>query len=109
MLGTRRASQRAQVMVLDGQMQVLTQPIAEAAHCGPPWMVSVPGDSHGNFGELGRGMQALAETVHTPIDLHLFSDMQASNMPGNFADMVMPGQRVARAASGGGLPRRTGR
>ncbi len=36
-------------------------------------------------------MRALAETVHTPIELHLFSDMQGSNMPANFADMVMPG------------------
>ena len=49
-----------------------------------------PGDGHGNFGELGRGMRAMAESVHTPIELHLFSDMQSSNMPGNFADMVMP-------------------
>jgi hypothetical protein len=36
-------------------------------------------------------MRALAETVHTPMELDLFSDMQESNMPGNFADMVMPG------------------
>ena len=33
----------------------------------------------------------MAETVHTPMELHLFSDMQEPNMPGNFADMVMPG------------------
>ena len=33
----------------------------------------------------------MAETVHTPMELDLFSDMQQSNMPGNFADMVMPG------------------
>jgi hypothetical protein len=50
-----------------------------------------PGDGHGDFGGLGRGMRAMAETVHTPMELHLFSDMQESNMPGNFADMVMPG------------------
>jgi hypothetical protein len=36
-------------------------------------------------------MRAMAETVHTPMELDLFSDMQTSNMPGNFADMVMPG------------------
>ncbi len=50
-----------------------------------------PGDGHATFGELGRGMRAMAETVHTPMELDLFSDMQTSNMPGNFADMVMPG------------------
>ena len=33
----------------------------------------------------------MAETVHTPVELHLFSDMQRTDMPGNFADMVMPG------------------
>jgi hypothetical protein len=28
--------------------------------------------------------------MHTPIDLHLFSDMQKTDMPANFADMVLP-------------------
>ncbi len=90
-LATRRPSQAAQVMVLGGQLQVLTQPIKDAGALRTAVENIQPGDSHGNFGELGRGMRALTETVHTPIELHLFSDMQASNMPVNFADMVMPG------------------
>jgi hypothetical protein len=90
-LATRRLSQRAQVMTLGGELQVLTQPIQDAAALRAAVEGIQPGDSHGNFGELGRGLRALAETVHTPVDLHLFSDMQASNMPANFADMVMPG------------------
>ncbi len=91
LLATRSASQRAQVMVLGAELQVLTQPIEDARALRAAVEGIRPGDSHGSFGELGRGMRALSETVHTPIDLHLFSDMQASNMPGNFADMVMPG------------------
>jgi hypothetical protein len=90
-LATRKASQPAQVMVLGGQLQVLTQPIKDAGALRAAVENIQPGDSHGNFGELGRGMRALTETVHTPVELHLFSDMQASNMPVNFADMVMPG------------------
>src|SRR3984885_4331561 len=90
-LATRRPSQRAQVMALGGDLQVLTQPIQDASALKAAVENIQPGDSHGNFGELGRGMRALAETVHTPVELHLFSDMQASNMPVNFADMVMPG------------------
>jgi hypothetical protein len=35
-------------------------------------------------------MRTLAQTVHGPIDLHLFSDMQHSAMPATFADMVLP-------------------
>jgi Aerotolerance regulator N-terminal/von Willebrand factor type A domain len=90
-LTTRRPSQRAQVMVLGGELQILTQPIQDSAALQSAVEGIQPGDSHGNFGKLGRGMRALAETVHTPIELHLFSDMQASNLPANFGDMVMPG------------------
>ena len=90
-LATRHSGQRAQVMVLAGELQVLTQPITDDALLKAAVTGIQPGDSHANFGELGRGMRALAETVHTPIDLHLFSDMQEANMPANFADMVMPG------------------
>ena len=90
-LAARKASQRAQVMVLGGELQVLTQPIKDAGALRAAVESIQPGDSHGNFGELGRGMRAMVETVHTPVDLHLFSDMQTSNMPVNFADMVMPG------------------
>jgi hypothetical protein len=39
---------------------------------------------------LGRAIRQLSETVHGPIDLHLFSDMQRTAMPANFADMVLP-------------------
>jgi len=94
-LGTRRPSQRAQVMELGGELEVLTQSAGNAGLDDGALKAAVagiePGDSHGNFGELGRGMRALAEMVRTPIELHLFSDMQGSNMPANFADMVMPG------------------
>ena len=90
-LATRKPSQRAQVMELSGELQVLTQPIKDSGALKAAVESIQPGDSRSNFGELGRGMRALTETVHTPVDLHLFSDMQASNMPVNFADMVMPG------------------
>jgi Aerotolerance regulator N-terminal/von Willebrand factor type A domain len=90
-LSTRKPSQRAQVMALGGELQVLTQAIKDSGSLRAAVEGIQPGDSRSNFGELGRGMRALTESVHTPVDLHLFSDMQASNMPVNFADMVMPG------------------
>jgi len=90
-LASRSSAQKAQVVVLGSQLQFLTQPIEDAAALQAAVQSIRPGDSHGNFGELGRGMRAMAETVHTPVELHLFSDMQSSNMPANFADMVMPG------------------
>jgi len=90
-LAARSPAQRAQVIVLGGQLQVLTQPVQDTGALRAAVESIQPGDGHGNFGELGRGLRAMAETVHIPIELHLFSDMQRSNMPANFADMVMPG------------------
>src|SRR5258707_255080 len=83
-------SQKAQIMALGGQFEVLTQPISDASQVRAALESIQPGDGHANFGDLGRSIRALGETVHGPIDLHLFSDMQRTAMPTNFADMVLP-------------------
>ena len=90
-LAKRHGSQHAQIMLLAGDLSILTQPITDQAQLTAAIDAIAPADGHSSFGELGRGIRALAETVHTPIELHLFSDMQETNMPANFADMVMPG------------------
>jgi hypothetical protein len=70
---------------------VLTQPISDEAQLRAALESIQPGDGHADFGDLGRSLRALSETEHTPIDLHLFSDLQRTAMPANFADMVLPG------------------
>jgi hypothetical protein len=90
-LAHKASGQKAQLIALGGEMRVLTQPVSDAGELRAAVEGIEPGDGHGTFGELGRGMRAMAETVHTPMELDLFSDMQESDMPGNFADMVMPG------------------
>src|SRR5260370_13030930 len=89
-LAAKSHSQKAQVMALGGQLEVLTQPIADEAQLRSALESIQQGDGHANFGELGRSIRALSETVHWSIDLHLFSDSQRSAMPANFADMVLP-------------------
>jgi Aerotolerance regulator N-terminal/von Willebrand factor type A domain len=90
MLAAKPHSQTAQVMALGGQFEMLTQPISDGAQLRAALESIQPGDGHANFGELGRSVRAMGETVHEPIDLHLFSDMQRTAMPANFADMVLP-------------------
>jgi hypothetical protein len=89
-LAAKTHSQKAQVIALGGQVEVLTQQIADAAQLRSALESIQPGDGHANFGELGGSIRAMGETVHGPIDLHLFSDMQRTAMPANFADMVVP-------------------
>jgi Aerotolerance regulator N-terminal/von Willebrand factor type A domain len=89
-LASRPQSQRAEVMALGGRLAVLTQPVQDSGALRSAVDSIQPGDSRANLGELARGVRALAETVRTPIELHLFSDMQKTGMPANFADMELP-------------------
>jgi hypothetical protein len=89
-LAAKPHGEKAQIVALGGEVDLLTQPIVDAAQLSAALESIEPGDGHANFGELGRAVRALTETVHDPIDLHLFSDMQHSAMPANFGDMVFP-------------------
>jgi hypothetical protein len=89
-LAARTHAQKAQIMALGGQLEVLTQPIADDAQLRAALASIQPGDGRANFGDLGRALRARAESDRTPIDLALFSDMQRTAMPANFADMVLP-------------------
>jgi Aerotolerance regulator N-terminal/von Willebrand factor type A domain len=90
LLASKPPSQKAQVVALGGQLEMLTQPITDEAQLRSALESIQPGDGHANFGELGRSIRAMSETAQRPVDLHLFSDMQRTAMPANFADMVLP-------------------
>jgi hypothetical protein len=89
LLAAKPPLQKAQIMSLGGQLEVRTQPVTDDAQLRVALESIQPGDGRASFGELGRAMRTLAQTVHGPIDLHLFSDMQHTAMPANFADMVL--------------------
>jgi Aerotolerance regulator N-terminal/von Willebrand factor type A domain len=90
LLASRPRSQRAEVMALGGRLAILTQPIQDAGALRSAVESIQAGDSRANLGELAHGVRALVETVHTPVELHLFSDMQKTGMPVNFADIELP-------------------
>lgn len=89
-LAAKPSAQKTQIMALGGQLDMLTQPITDESQLRAALESIQPGDGHANFGELGRAIRTLSETLHNPIDLHIFSDMQRTAMPANFADMVFP-------------------
>ncbi|HEX4003989.1 MAG TPA: BatA and WFA domain-containing protein [Candidatus Acidoferrales bacterium] len=89
-LASRNPSERAQVMALGSQLQVLTQPTQDAPTLSAAVNGIEPGDTRGSFAELARALRSAAENASAPIELHFFSDMQKSDMPANFADAVLP-------------------
>src|SRR6202167_312945 len=78
-LGNKGAA-RAQVAEFGSQLHMMTQIIEDQAGLRAAVQAVQPGDGHGNFGELARAVRAMAESVRTPIELHLFSYMQRGDL-----------------------------
>ncbi|HTB17528.1 MAG TPA: VWA domain-containing protein [Bryobacteraceae bacterium] len=85
-----KGAARAQVAAFGSQLRLMTQVIEDQPALRAAVQAIQPGDGHGNFGELARAVRAMAEAVHTPIELHLFSDMQRGELAATFADMTLP-------------------
>jgi hypothetical protein len=85
-----KGAARAQVAAFGSQLQFMTQPIEDQSVLRASIQAIQPGDGHANYGELARAVKSLAESIHLPIELHFFSDMQRSGLSGNFADMTFP-------------------
>jgi Aerotolerance regulator N-terminal/von Willebrand factor type A domain len=84
-----KGSARGQVAAFGSQLHLMTQPIEDQAALRAAVQAIEPGDGHGNFGELARAVRALAESVRAPIELHLFSDMQRTELAPTFSDMAL--------------------
>lgn len=90
LLARRPHAQRAQVVSFGGQVQLLTQPTTDAALLRSALDGIQQSDGYANFGGLASMVRTLSETRPGQIDLHLFSDMQRTGMPANFAEAVLP-------------------
>lgn len=89
-LASRNAVQKAQVAALGSQLHVMTQPSQDTAALRAAIENIEPGDSRNNFAELIRAVHSIQESSHSPVELHLFSDMQRTDMPASFAEMALP-------------------
>ncbi|MDP8989099.1 MAG: BatA domain-containing protein [Acidobacteriota bacterium] len=85
-----KGSARAQVAAFGSQLRLMTQPVDDQSALRAAVQSIQPGDGHGTFGELARAVRATAEAVHTPIELHVFSDMQRGDLAATFSDMALP-------------------
>ena len=86
-----KGAARAQVAAFGSGLRLMTQAIQDQAALRAAVQAIEPGDGHGNFGELARAVRSMAESVHTPVEFHLFSDMQRGELAATFSDMALPG------------------
>ena len=89
-LESRNPGVRGQVMTLGSKLHAMTGQTEETGELRNAVESVAPGDSRASFAELGRGVRSLEETAPIPIELHLFSDLQKSDMPASFQEMTLP-------------------
>jgi len=89
-LSQRSLRDRAQIVALGAQVHVLTQATQDAGALRTAVDSIQLSDSRGSFGVLASAVRSIAENERAPIELHLFSDLQRTNMPPSFTDMVLP-------------------
>jgi hypothetical protein len=85
-----KGAARAQVAAFGSQLRLMTQPVEDQGELRAAVQAIPPGDGHGNFGELARAVRGIAESARTPVEFHLFSDMQRGDMAATFSDMALP-------------------
>jgi hypothetical protein len=86
----RGPADRVQIMALDSGVRILTQPERDAGALRAAINSIQPGDGHATFDSLARIVRSIGDSVHTPIELHLISDMQKASMPASFGDLSLP-------------------
>ncbi len=84
-----KGAARGQVAEFGSQLRLLSQPVEDQGTLRAAVQAVQPGDGHGTFGELARAVRSMAESVRTPIEFHLFSDMQAGDSS-PLTDMALP-------------------
>jgi len=77
------AGNKLQVLAFNSQVQVMGDSAAAIQAVAPT-------DARSSYAELARALRSIAQAARVPVEAHLFSDMQKSSMPPNFADLRLP-------------------
>lgn len=85
-----KGAAKGQIAAFGSQLRFMSQAIEDQAALRAAVQAIQPGDGHGTFGELARAVRSTAESARTPVEVHLFSDMQRTDLAENFADMALP-------------------
>jgi hypothetical protein len=82
-----RAGQRAQVLAFGARVQVMSEVTDDHAPLSAAIDAIESSDARTSFAELARSLRSIAQSIHLPLAVHLYSDMQQTGMPANFNDL----------------------
>jgi hypothetical protein len=93
-LSQLRPEDRGLVLAFGSQAHLMGEPSADISALRAEIRAIEPSDDHNSYAELAHALRSLTNSSRMPVEGHLFSDMQQSSMPPNFADAAL-GDNVA--------------
>jgi len=79
--------ERAQVLAFGSRVEAMSEVTDDHAPLNAAIDAIEPTDDRTSFAELARSARSIAQSLHLPLTMHLFSDMQQTGMPSNFNDL----------------------
>jgi Aerotolerance regulator N-terminal/von Willebrand factor type A domain len=86
-IGALGPGQRAQVLAFGQRVQVMGEVTDDHNALNAAVQAIQLSDSKSSFAELTRAVRSIANSLHLPLDVHVYSDMQQSGLPSNFNDL----------------------
>ena len=101
-----RTADRAQVIAFGGPTRLLTNLTGDRAALQSAIQSIQPGDGASSYAEVARSIRSLSQSSKSPVIAHLFTDLQKSSTPANFADLRLPEgtQLIPHPAADGPIP-----
>ncbi|MBV9743389.1 MAG: VWA domain-containing protein, partial [Acidobacteriia bacterium] len=82
-----RPGERAEVLGFGSRVQVMSEITDDHSPLNSGVDSIEPSDARTSYAELVRSLRSISQATKQPLDVHLYSDMQQSGMPGNFNDL----------------------
>jgi hypothetical protein len=92
-------SDPAQVMVLDGRVELLTQATEDREQLRAAVRAIQPGDGRGAYAEISRTVKSIVQAARLPVEVHVFTDAQKTALPPGFADLQLPPDTTLKVTS----------
>ncbi len=87
---------QAQVVAFAREAQLMNEASSDPAVLRGAVQAIQPGDSRGSYGNLVRALRSIAQASRLPLEVHLFSDMQKTEMPPAFGELALPPDSVLK-------------
>ncbi|HTM47965.1 MAG TPA: BatA domain-containing protein [Bryobacteraceae bacterium] len=81
-----RGEDKGVVLAFNSGAHLMNEATTDAAALRGAIQAIQPTDARGSYAELARSLRSLVQSAKTPVEAHVFSDMQKSSWPANFVD-----------------------